>query len=232
VSARDVDGDAVRATNSDLMAWRRLTGTIASVGIVVTLFAVGVAAAAPKPWEWTPAAASRAVVAAHLAVFPSLVGDTGEITAATCLGQGTANAKRFTAFRCASRVFFNSKPVRQAIVWVRIRRVGKGQVCANIGSLAAIPVNCLNTTGPSRTEGTTLHAWYAVRQAMTVRMGTPTLWRAAISCLSYGAGFYTCSFESATEEGRASVTLTTDGPIVRISALQCLVMTERQGCAP
>jgi hypothetical protein len=28
------------------------------------------------------------------------------------------------------------------------------------------------------------------------------------------------------------VTLTTDGPIVRLSALRCLVMTERQGCPP
>jgi hypothetical protein len=115
---------------------------------------------------------------------------------------------------------------------MKVRRVGKGQVCANLKSLAAIPASCLSTSGAPRTEGSTLHAWYALRDAMTVRMGTPTRWVAAIRCLSYGAGFYTCAFENATERGDALVTLTTEGPVVHLTALQCLRDVVRPGCSP
>jgi hypothetical protein len=176
--------------------------------------------AAPKPWQWTPGLASHAVVAAHLAVFPSSTGDTGEITSATCVGEGPGTSARFSAFRCAVSVFFNGKPVRKATLWVKVRKVGTGQVCANLKNFAAIPPSCLSRSGaPRLADGTTLHAWYALREAMTVRMGTPTRWVAGIRCLGYGAGFYTCAFEKA-ERGEASVTLTTEGPVA-LTAFGC-----------
>jgi hypothetical protein len=209
-----------------------VTGSSVATAVLVGMLLVTDGRAAPaKPWQWTTGHVSRAVVSAHLAVFPSRTGDNGEITAATCVGYGPAASGRFAAFRCSVSVFFNSRPIRRAVVWVKVRKVGKGQVCANLRSFSAIPAGCLSATGRPRTDGSTVHAWYALRDAMTARMGTPTRWVASIACLGYGAGFYTCAFENATETGEASVTLTTEGPIVRLTALRCVMDTERPGCA-
>jgi hypothetical protein len=234
----ELDGSAAVERRSEHMGAPLLAGSrvaaaalIAAV-LVAALLVADAHAASPKPWQWTTGHASRAVVSAHLAVFPSSTGDNGEITSATCVGQGPATSSRFAAFRCSISVFFNGKPVREAIVWVKVRKVGKGQVCANLKSFAAIPASCLSRRGAPRTEGSTLHAWYALREAMTVRMGTSTRWVAAIGCLSFGAGFYTCAFENATESGSASVTLTTDGPVVHVTAIECVRDTERPGCSP
>jgi len=67
---------------------------------------------------------------------------------------------------------------------------------------------------------------------MTTRMGTGGLWSSAIECLGYGAGFYTCTFVNVAEKGEASVTLTTRGAVVKVTAIECLVQTERPGCRP
>jgi hypothetical protein len=215
------------------MADRLHAGGRAAAAVLVAVVLVADArGAAPKPWQWTPGLAARAVVAAQLAVFPSSTGDTGEITSAKCVGHGPGTSARYAAFRCSVSVFFTGRPVRQATLWVKVRKVGKGQVCANLRSLAAVPANCLSRSGAPRLEdGTMLHAWFAVREAMTARMGTPMRWVAAIRCLGYGAGYYTCAFGNETERGEASVTLTIEGPVVRLTALECLRDTDRPGCS-
>jgi hypothetical protein len=66
---------------------------------------------------------------------------------------------------------------------------------------------------------------------MTTRMGTSGPWfPGATNCRGYGAGFYVCDFDHRDERGRASITFTRRGAVVKVTAIECLVHPVRRGC--
>lgn len=101
----------------------------------------------PKPWQWTPAEASGASVAAKLKL--EMVQGFYSVRAAKCRGTGKAVAGRFSSFKCAAtlRGWKATYPTQRTTVSAKVRRVGAGQVCA---SLSAIPAGCLDPSGAPR----------------------------------------------------------------------------------
>lgn len=104
------------------------------------------------------------------------------LTAATCRGTGARGAGRFTSFRCSAT--FNSHPLTDPspvykTVFVKVRRVGSGQVCAALRGLSAIPAGCLSTGGAPRLTRLTpdKSPTIALERNVATRLGTSTLWR-------------------------------------------------------
>ena len=187
------------------------------------------AAVKPKPWQWTTAQAASALILWDPSVFPSRE-RMEAVNKARCTGRGKAVQGRFVAFRCVTGFGQRTGNVaKTAVLWVRVRKVGRGQPCVSLTSLAAIPAECLDPTGAPRVAG---DPYLGLRKAMTIRMGTGGLWSSAIECIGYGAGFYTCTFDNPAERGAALLTLTSKGAVVKVTAIECLLQTDRPGCSP
>lgn len=215
------------------MSRTHIIGTgVAVVVMAAAAFAAAVEGATPKPWQWTPALAAQRVIAEDPSVYrPPL--DSVTLVYAGCVGRGESVNGRYSSFQCSADFLPDgaSGPDLHATLWVRVRRVGNGQPCVSLVGFAAIPRGCLSTSGPPRVRGSVWDARLALRRAMATRMGRSGLqWNATIVFLGYGAGFYTCTFANAGMRGQASVTFTTRGPIVKVTAIECLLRTERPGC--
>jgi hypothetical protein len=189
-------------------------------------------AAKPKPWQWTTAAAATSLVKWNPIPFPP--GSSSlQVKAARCAGRGKAVQRRYSEFRCVTGYDNRFGTAWKTVaLWVKVRRVGSGQPCVSLRSLATVPPGCLNPTGAPRVPGSLVDAGFGLRRVMTTRMGTSGVWSSAIGCLGFGAGFYVCTFDNPAERGQAEVTLTTRGPTAKVTAIECLVQTERPGCVP
>lgn len=144
-----------------------------------------------RPWQWTAAAASRAVVAWNPAVYQAEPGFDVKLTAAACAGVGPRVAGRFTSFRCG--VTFkpqsDAQPVRRTL-WLRVRRQGAGQPCVSLAGLSSIPAGCVERSGPRR-PGSTREAERAFLLHLK-ELGRP-YFGLSFSCTGFGAGFYRCA---------------------------------------
>jgi len=212
--------------------WRTLA-LVALIAAVVTS-AADAAQRKPRRWQWTPAQASGALVAAKLKL--EMVQGFYSVKTAKCRGTGNAVAGRFSSFKCAATLRGQkaTNPTQRTTVFAKVRRVGAGQVCA---SLSTIPAGCLDPSGaPRATTFTSVNSpLVALRRALAKRLRTKTpFWQGdLLRCPDYyGAGFWTCEFGSASEKGGATVIVTTRGDVVKITTMVCVSQPERPGCKP
>lgn len=171
------------------MPGSRKTATVLLFALIVCGTAVG--AVKPKPWAWTAAAA-----AAQLNAFE-------EIDAARCAGKGKPVAKRYVAFRCTATL---EEP---AVLWVKVRPVGKGEPCWG-PTLAAVRPACLRTAGVRVREGRNTPT-----EEVQLKVGGPGgLYQGNVDCVPFGLGYYECEFGTG---GAATVTLLRTGAVVNIT---------------
>jgi hypothetical protein len=211
---------------------RASTGLLTLAAVLSFAFVGSASGAKPKPWQWTPAQAGSSLVKWNPIPFPPKSSSL-QVKTARCVGLGKAVQRRYSAFRCVTdydnRFGTAAKRVK---LWMSVRRVGSGQPCVSLRSLASVAAGCLSASGAPRTPGTLIDGLMGLRRAMTTRMGTQGVWSSSIDCLSFGAGFFVCTFDNPAERGEAEVTLTTQGPTAKVTKIECLVQTERPGCVP
>ena len=191
------------------------------VGVValVLVFVTSANAAKPKPWSWTT---SSAVIALE-GTNPSLWVDQGTIDVTKCAGKGKAVLKRYVSFACAGT--FKPKSLSgtpaKATLYVRVRPVGKGQVCASLKSLAAVPKACLNPSGV-RTSNSINDARVALGKYVGEQLQQDFPYQGPTGCFGYGAGYFECWFGASDptdpNNGQAVVIMSTK-PVVTITKM-------------
>lgn len=201
------------------------TRVAVAVSVAVALVGAGVAwAATPKPWMWTPAQASDAVIAQEDVIFPNDLGGWlpgGRFTAARCVGQGSAVAKRYTRFRCQAVWLgrgIKAEP-ESHIVWLKVRRFRAGEACLGYDGRTSVPSGCLALNGAR--VGNRDDAIKAMRIYLQQKLGLSFIYQGPTGCVGHGSGFYRCWYGSNVREesGFISVTLTSPPKIVELRPL-------------
>jgi hypothetical protein len=173
-------------------------------GVAVTTFGGQALGAAPKPWQWTTAQASAALMrqAEDFAVVDETERDLME---AICRGKGKPVQRRYVAFTCVATLS-GSIQEGQATVRVVARTRRAGGLCWAVAP-ASIPSACL--TPGKRAEGSAGAAWSAAYRTINDRYVQKG------RCDPHGSGFFTCSWVDAQGEHRGTVTFS-PAPIVRV----------------
>jgi hypothetical protein len=166
---------------------------------VCTFVLAGSALAATSPWQWTPAQAASAVRSDTQLVYTDDYGLDMELSKLTCRGVGKAVQRRFLSFRCTATYLrrgtvIRPDEVKTAILQVKIRRVGRGSVCAAVD---IVPVSCL--AKGTRAPGSMREAYAAYRQTTQASPSDD-------ECYAHGSGFYSCWWEDSTGRHRATIT--------------------------
>lgn len=172
--------------------------------VLFAAFAQTVFAATPKPWQWTTAQASSALMR-QAEDFYVVSEQDRDLLRATCRGKGKPVQRRFVAFACTAGV---SGSIAEGTINLRVNAKTRraGGLCWAVVP-APIPSNCL---APGRRgEGSARDAWaaaYRVIDDRNVQNG---------GCVPHGAGFFSCSWTTATGPHRGSVVFSPQ-PVVRV----------------
>jgi hypothetical protein len=184
------------------------TATFLAVSLAA-LVIIGSALGAIPAWQWTPAQASRNLVAWNPRIHFEIDQGYGnpDLVKASCRGWGNSVRGRYTTFRCMA-TFLSDSP-RQTTdrkpLWLAVRKVRKGQPCVTLGKLFEIPVGCLDKSGKPRVPGSLDAAIRATRRKMHATYRP--------NCWGYGAGFYQCQWQVGANTGLISMTFTSAGVV-------------------
>lgn len=172
--------------------------------LVFSITAAGTATAAVKPWQWTTAQASSALMR-QAEDFAVIAETSRDLTRAVCRGKGKAVQRRFVAFSCTATVSGSISEGTTALrVNARTRRAGG--LCWAIAP-AVIPSGCL--APGRRAEGSARDAWAAAYRVIDDRYVQNG------QCFAHGAGFFSCSWQLADGAHRGTVTFK-PGPVVKV----------------
>lgn len=175
--------------------------------LLLSTVVVASAGAVVKPWQWTPAQAASAVRSETELVYTD-IGLDMELTKLTCRGVGKAVQLRYLAFSCPATytrkgTIIRPDEVKQVRVTVKMRKFGKGSICAAVGT---VPTACL--AKGTRAKGSMSEAYSAYRYTT---QSSPI----DDECYAHGSGFYSCWWEDST--GRHQVTITfSPRPVVKV----------------
>ena len=167
------------------------------VMVVFGTAAVSVSAAV-KPYQWTTAQASAALMRQSEDFYVSDQGAV-DLTSARCRGTGKAVQRRFVAFTCSAIAEGLNLRVK-----ARTRRAGG--LCWAVAP-APIPSGCL--VAGRRAEGSPGDAWPAVYRLINDRSVQGG------RCIPHGSGFFSCSWTLADGTHRGTVTFK-PGPVVKV----------------
>lgn len=175
-----------------------------AVGLVLATLLVGpAAAAATKPYQWTPQQASSALMRQAQDFYVDTTAH--DLMAAKCRGTGKRFGARYVAFLCTAGLKVGlSDPTLSVRVAAKTRRAGG--LCWSI-TPAAIPSGCL--AAGVRGIGSTSRAWVAAYKAINDRnVGDG-------HCLAHGSGFFTCTWHQADGDHRGTVVFQ-PGPVFKL----------------
>lgn len=161
-------------------------------------------AATPKPWQWTAAQASSALMR-QSEDFYVVAEQTRDLLRSTCRGKGKAVQRHFIVFTCTVGL---SGSIAEGTITRRVNAKTRraGGLCWAVAP-APIPSGCL--APGRRAEGSVRDAWaaaYRVVDDRNVQDG---------GCLPHGAGFFSCSWTTATGAHRGVVVFS-PAPTVRM----------------
>jgi hypothetical protein len=201
-----------RGSSVKIRDMRRDASAVVAVALCLAAVAqIASGATTPKPYQWTPAQATAAIMTHADDLYDDLYDDpvsahpNRDALASSCRGLGKRVAGRFVSFRCATRIAKIGMFIPEVTVTLFAKTRRAGGLCWNEGSLAAVPSGCL--AGGPRTKGSPDQAVLALRRWLPTKYGGPALWQQTVNCGPHGSGFYLCSWEG-EPSGRPSVTFT------------------------
>lgn len=180
----------------------RLFALCLVAGLVVT--GAVTAAVKPRPYQWTTAQASAALMRQAEDFYYEVGVESHDITTARCRGTGKAVQRRFVSFICiAAAPRGISDPVLNLRVPAKTRRAGG--LCWAVAP-APIPSGCL--AAGRRGVGSSDDAFRAV----VTKVGPMNF---NSRCWPNGAGFYSCTWETTGVVHRATVVFA-PAPVVKV----------------
>lgn len=169
----------------------------------------------PKPYQWTTAQASAAIMRQAEDFY---VSDRGyvDLTSARCRGVGKGVQRRFVAFTCTATAPNGIAETLNLRVTAKTRKAGglcwsvqPAPLVVSPEEYMVLPSGCF--APGKRGEGSTSDAYRAMAQAS----GTAGKHGPNSRCWPHGAGFFACSWTDVNGTHRATVTFT-PAPVVKV----------------